>query len=184
MKNKQLVIFASLIISILLIGNSNAGPLQPSGERIFDPSLRINLAKDANLANTLGFPQQYGNGGFMVQNDARRFIQSLNENAYLGLTNWRLPTMSELMHLYHNDGIAWIYNNPERSRPFDNLGTYYWTNGGDSFSFISGQPVSFAAYRYVLPVASLRYRYIRPQDIRPKFDSSNLPYQPLPFYRP
>lgn len=184
MKNKQLVIFASFIISILLISNSNAGPLQQSGDRIYDPALRINLAKDANLANTLGFPQQHGSGGFMVQNDAINFIQSLNDHAYLGLTNWRLPTMSELMHLYNTDGVAWVYNNPERSRPFNNLGSYYWTDGGGSFSFISGQSVSFAAYRYVLPVASLRYRFIRPQNFRPQFNSSNLPYRPLPFYRP
>ena len=184
MKKKPLITFVSCIIAILLISHSNAGTLQQSGERLFDPSLRISLAKDANLANTLGFPQQYGSGGFMVQNDAIRFIQSLNEHNYLGISNWRLPTMSELMHLYHNDGVAWDYNNPETSRPFDNLGTYYWVDSGDSFSFINGQAVSFAAYRYVLPVASLRYRYIRPQDLRPRLDTSKFPYQPLPFYNP
>ena len=113
----------------------------------------------------------------MVYNDAIRFIRYLNDEVYLGNTNWRLPTISELSHLYHEDGISWAFRDAAAASPFENLGAMYWAQDVKSFDFGNGVEISFAAYRHVLPVASQsRMRYPLPIFKMPRY--------PYPYPRP
>ncbi len=176
MNKKIITIVFSLALTLLYFGNSYASTPLQYGDRLYDPALRLSFPKDANLAHSVGFTYT-GSGGMMLLNDAIRFIQDLNDQAYLGYRNWRLPTLSELKHLYNTDGISYVYKDSSRGLPFDNLKTYYWADGQKSFSFISGTEISFAAYRFVLPVAPLQFYRYQPFYPRPLY---KLPVYPLP----
>jgi len=184
MKQKIVSILASLILSVLFINSTNAAPLVSYGDKFYDRTLRVYVPADANLAKSLEYPFA-GSSGFVVLNDALGLIQQLNAQAYLGLSNWRLPTISELSHLYHEDDIVWLYNNPDSGKPLTNLGSFYWAQDERSFSFINGQEISFASHRFVLPVATLRIRFDRryfPRNLRRR-----MPVYPYPkpyIYKP
>lgn len=180
--NRSNLILPVFVLMVFLIGVGNAAPLEEYGDRIYEPELQLNFPRDANLAHSLGFEQTYGINGFMVYNDALRFIRFLNNQAYLGTTNWRLPTIDELRHLYHVDGVAWVYGDPSAAEPFENLGAMYWAQNIKSFDFFNGEDLSFAAYRHVLPVANWRaWPSFRPP--KPPLPLHPYPY-PAPWLRP
>ncbi len=156
---KTLGSFSLAVILVLISVPANAELVTSSAypNMVYDSELDITFLKDANYANTSGFVQSNGSSsGFMIYNDALDFIDHLNDINYGGFSNWRLPSFEddELGHLYHDDGIS--YWEPA---PFINLGSYYWTDelnydpaDGREFSFLSGNYISFAAYRFVFPV--------------------------------
>ena len=153
--NRTAEFFFCAFVSMLLLALSNtasAGPLQTSGQLVHDPALGITFMRNANVAPSIGFAQEFGSGGGMVSRDAIRLIHELNNRRYLGVSKWRLPALAELQHLYAVDGIRFNYRNPALAGPFSNLRAYYWAGNSKSFSFINGQEISFAAYRFVLPV--------------------------------
>ena len=184
MKSIIRILALAFIATALFPVTASATPpaaVQKQPGLLYDSALRIYLPQDANSAKSMGFTQTYGRNGFMILNDALRFIDALNSSAHLGIRNWRLPTIAELQHLATTDGIR-----TATPAPLIKLGSYYWADGQRSFGFILGAEVSFAAYRFVLPVATPTYSWSgwRPPSIGriPRY-----PFQrpvPFPFPRP
>ena len=68
-----------------------------AGQAYYDTVLDITWLQDANLASTNTFGVGINASGFMQWDTANRWITAMNANAgtgYLGINNWRLPTLS------------------------------------------------------------------------------------------
>lgn len=75
---------------------------------IYDDVLNVTWSQDANPAGTLGLggvwpPFTGAVKGYMNYNDAKDFINTLNQSRYLGFDDWRLPNTSPL------NGIEFVF---------------------------------------------------------------------------
>lgn len=182
MKKNILKLLVTLI-PLFFLSNTHARPIISFNGGLYDFQLGILMPNDGNLAHARNFEQEFQDHGFMVLRDAIKFIDELNDNAYLGQTNWRLPTTNELSHLYSVDGVGYVYNSRYRGLPFENLQAYYWAEGGRSYDMAHGREVNFAAYRFVLPVASKKFDFRAIQIPRQINRINKSLYQSFPFFR-
>ncbi len=78
--------------------------VNPGGQTVYDPNANVTWLANANLAasNTFGLPPCQPPGkpqicvsqdGAMNFNSAGQFIQNMNTAAYLGQSNWQIPTV-------------------------------------------------------------------------------------------
>ena len=82
-----------MLLLVLAWSSANATLIsRAGGAAYYDDSLNITWVQDANLARTRGFDAD----GLMEWGTALAFIGTLNTAGYLGVTNWRLPTMTDL----------------------------------------------------------------------------------------
>jgi hypothetical protein len=158
MNRKSFIAIPGLVVLLLSMGLANAVPLIQHGELAYDPELGITMPIDANVANAIGFEQEFGSGGGMVFRDAFRLVQHLNAKSHLGITNWRIPTLFELLYLHRLDGVRRVEGDSTAASPLVNLQPYYWTREGLGFSFYDGQFHQQGAYRFVLPVADIKVK--------------------------
>lgn len=93
MKRKLLNLVLGLGM-ISCLGSAQAALVDRGGGVIYDDVLNINWLKDANLAatNTFGV-SGIPTTGLMDWDTANRWIAAMNTAAYLGHSDWRLPTM-------------------------------------------------------------------------------------------
>jgi hypothetical protein len=69
-------------------------PLTPGGsdyQAYYDTELNVTWLADANLSKTSG----YDADGFMTGSESQTWIGTLNAASYLGVNNWRLPTVTD-----------------------------------------------------------------------------------------
>ena len=121
-----------------------------AGKAYYDTVLDITWLQNANLADTETFGVGGVNAaGFMTWNTANLWITAMNANGgtgYLGINNWRLPTLSPVNGSSFNTG-------------FSNNGT---TDGGTGATGIgwqtgSGAFVSEMGYMYYANLANLGF---------------------------
>jgi hypothetical protein len=92
---------------VLTAGSAQAALLSRlSGQAYYDDVLNITWLQNANLADT----NTFGVGGInpsgaMTWAKANEWIAAMNTAAYLGVSNWRLPTVNPV------DGSAFDYTN-------------------------------------------------------------------------
>lgn len=93
---------------------SHAALFDRGGGLIYDDSLNITWSQDAFWGQIGG----YGTGGYATQ--------TFNIN-YLGYQDWRLPTLSEMQHLFYSDFNGTLGQTPRDFSPFINvqLGPYW-----------------------------------------------------------
>jgi hypothetical protein len=82
---------------LLLAGTANAALLSRlSGAAYYDDVLNITWLADANLADTNAFGVTGINAnGSMTWAKANEWIAAMNTANYLGISNWRLPTVTD-----------------------------------------------------------------------------------------
>jgi uncharacterized protein (TIGR03437 family) len=125
----------------------NGLQVNPGGQTVYDPMSNITWLANANLAasNTFGIatctahnaPQPcVGRDGAMDWDSASQFITNMNAAAYLGHTNWQMPTIDSSCLNYGCDQPSL---NP--------LGTLYY----DQLGFQPGTPVTVAPNTAVPP---------------------------------
>jgi len=179
MKKSQLLGAVCACIFTLVTTKVNAALIQGlSGQVVYDTDLNITWLADANLAvsNTFGVTDVPGNftGGLMTWDTAQyNWLPAMNlagGSGYLGYSNWRLPLISEMSHLYFTELNVTFGNSINTSAepelayftPFGNFD--YWSSEVGIHSFIrqtfrmntgavSGADKG-AGLVYVIPVAS------------------------------
>jgi hypothetical protein len=100
----------SVMILLLACGAANAALLSRSGgQAYYDDVLDITWLADANLANTNAFGvtgiNASGMPGAMTWAKANEWIGAMNTAAYLGASDWRLPTVTDT----GTPGCDWAY---------------------------------------------------------------------------
>lgn len=147
-------ILGVLAISLLVMtGAANAALVSiDNGQAVYDSTQNISWVSNANLAatNCFGMTPCYPGGGAMswirAVGTPESWIAAMNTAAYLGVSEWRLPTTaqpdgtcssadhnaqgygigctgSEMGHLYYVDGITFF-----TPGPFSNVQPYgYWS---------------------------------------------------------
>ncbi len=98
---------------------------------VLDPNTGLTWLLDADLANSLGYPQ-----GVSSRQAALQLIKAMNSGwiANYGFADWRLPTAREIDQLTSLHGLE-----PNAPGPFVNVRPAYWTELG-----LGSQEVSFA----------------------------------------
>ncbi|WKZ13302.1 MAG: DUF1566 domain-containing protein [Gammaproteobacteria bacterium] len=88
-------VFWGIALSVLLAGSANAALLsRAGGQAYYDTVLDITWLANANLADTNAFGVTDINAnGTMTWAIATDWIAAMNTAAYLGISNWRLPTV-------------------------------------------------------------------------------------------
>ncbi|WKZ11135.1 MAG: DUF1566 domain-containing protein [Gammaproteobacteria bacterium] len=88
-------VFWGIALSVLLAGSANAALLsRAGGQAYYDDVLNITWLANANLADTNAFGVTGINAnGTMTWAKANEWIAAMNTAAYLGISNWRLPTV-------------------------------------------------------------------------------------------
>jgi hypothetical protein len=89
--------FSGIILLLLACGSANAALLSRlSGQAYYDDVLDITWIADANLADTTTFGVVGINAnGTMTWAKANEWIAAMNTAAYLGKSDWRLPTVTD-----------------------------------------------------------------------------------------
>jgi hypothetical protein len=164
----KLILGASILL--LCCGQVNAALIDQLDGTVLDTDLKIFWLQDANTAksNTFGVGGIATNGE-MYWDTAKTWINAMNTEAYLGFTNWRLPTTvqpdstcvnqssdtppqgsgvgctgSEMGHLYTLEGIT-----SSSSGPFSNVEfSDYWS--GTEYAQI--RPISHGASTFIVAV--------------------------------
>lgn len=81
---------SGIFLLVLVFSSADAALIsRMSGQAYYDTVLNITWVADANLSQTSG----YDADGAMNWNDAQTWIGSLNSASYLGVSDWRLPSM-------------------------------------------------------------------------------------------
>ena len=86
--------FCAGVFSLGLVTSAHAALVSRlGGMAVYDTDYNITWLADANLAssNTFGVSNIY-TGGVMSWDTAQSWIGAMNSNAYLGYSDWRLPT--------------------------------------------------------------------------------------------
>jgi hypothetical protein len=107
----------------------NGLQVNPGGQTFYDPMTNITWLANANLPaiNTFGLPTCkdpatpaicVAQDGAMTYDSATQFLAAMNSSAYLGQTNWQLPTIDTACMGYKCDGTA----NPMGNLFYDQLG--------------------------------------------------------------
>ena len=92
MQTKPLIL--ALLASLALSGAAHATLIDRGGGLIYDDVLDITWLQNANLAATDTFGVSgIGADGSMTWDTANDWITAMNTAAYLGYSDWRLPTM-------------------------------------------------------------------------------------------
>lgn len=88
-------VFWGIALSVLLAGSANAALLsRAGGQAYYDDVLNITWLANANLADTNAFGVTgIDVDGTMTWAKANEWIAAMNTAAYLGISNWRLPTV-------------------------------------------------------------------------------------------
>lgn len=92
-------LFRSAVCAALCLLGANAANAnlesRLSGQAVYDTDLNITWLTNADLraTNTFGVPLEYG-WGISSWNTAQSWISAMNAASYLGLNDWRLPTVS------------------------------------------------------------------------------------------
>jgi uncharacterized protein (TIGR03437 family) len=136
--------------------------VNPGGQTVYDPVSNVTWVTNANLGatNLFGLPACKDPGtpklcvnqdGAMNSNSAAQFIANMNAAAYLGQSNWQLPTVdpncdvtylcaatdTPLQNLFYNQlglspGQPVVATPKVSTGPFHNLQPYlYWACGAD-----------------------------------------------------
>ena len=173
-ENKQLMVLFGIILSCSTV--QAALHVRANGAAQYDDILNVTWLTDANYAATSGYDAD--GDGQMTWYEAQAWVGAMNNEAHLGVNNWRLSTAdpdcpsaincvnTELGSLYYTTlgNVAFELSNVG---PFTNLpmGTSmdYWTgteplwnsNSVYRFRFSSGYQSNFekSLTRYVWPVA-------------------------------
>jgi uncharacterized protein (TIGR03437 family) len=125
--------------------------VNPGGQTVYDPIANVTWLANANLgaSNTFGLPACTGvspkacvnANGAMNWNSADQFIKNMNAAAYLGQTNWEMPTADA--------SCAASYLCPAMTAPFQSL---FYTQLG----LTPGMPVVVAPQIAVGPFTGIR----------------------------
>lgn len=107
-----------LLSGLVLIGNSADAALlsRMSGQAWYDTELDVTWVADADLAatNTFGLERdrkvkpdagKVGSAGLMDWETARKWIAGMNDAAYLGKSDWRLPFNLDLGEVGCSDAV-------------------------------------------------------------------------------
>lgn len=123
MKKRISVYLIGMLLVFLLAGTAHAALIVTGEDYVYDDCLDITLLRDANYAWTLGiepYPMDYFNAYAWTE-----------ELEFEGHTDWRLPTLEELVHLFNVENVRANYPYDPQSAPFTNLLPYdFWTNVG------------------------------------------------------
>lgn len=84
--------------------------------------------QDANLAATENFGLSITSSGLMLSFEAPYWIYAMNNANYLGYSDWSLPSLDSLSHMYKNNlgGTGQPITGDEG--PFANIQLGYWSN--------------------------------------------------------
>jgi hypothetical protein len=95
MKLNKVLVLAIALLGVTGVANS-ALQSRLSGQAYYDTDLNITWLTNANLAatNTFGVPGINPNG-VMDWNTAKAWIAAMNSADYLGVSNWRLPAVTD-----------------------------------------------------------------------------------------
>ena len=164
---KKIIFFLTVFLVGGVLSTAFAYPahVEDQGSSIYDSTLFASFLQDGNYAKTSGYITLYPDGsdntsGSMTYANGLEFIATLNSSDYLGIDDWRMPTLSEMQHLRADDGIHFAYPYGEvtdslANDPFENLEPLYWVAGMGTADMTNGtyddDGYSGAAYRYVLP---------------------------------
>lgn len=144
-------LLSGVLLLVVACSSANAALLSRlSGQAYYDTVLDITWLADANLAATNPFTLPALGGGAMTLTKANEWIAAMNTAAYLGKSDWRLPTTlqpdpscgtqsdpgfpyplqgsgtgcigSEMGHLFNVYGIT-----SSAPSPFANVQSIYWS---------------------------------------------------------
>lgn len=150
---KKIIFFLTVFLGLFAFTTAIAAGLDDQGSSIYDDDLGASFLQDANYAKTSGYITYYPGGsentsGSMTYANGLAFIATLNSCSYMGIDDWRMPTLSEMQHLRNSEGVN--ISNPS---PFENLEPLYWVSGAGTADMDNGTYDSAvymgAAYRYV-----------------------------------
>jgi|CXWL01.1.fsa_nt_gi hypothetical protein len=83
---------SGIVLLLLACSSANAALVSRSGgQAYYDTATDLTWVADANLAQTSG----YDADGLMTWSAAQTWVGTLNTASYLGVTNWRLPTVTD-----------------------------------------------------------------------------------------
>lgn len=94
------ILLCGSVFSVGLLSNANAAlETRLGGLAVYDTDIDITWLTDADYAKTSG----YDADGLMNWYDANTWAASLNIS---GTSNWRLPEVNEMIHLYNVEDIS------------------------------------------------------------------------------
>jgi hypothetical protein len=96
MRKITLVLSVALLLGFSTLALADLVPYE--GGLLYDTDLGITWLKDANFAKTSG----YDSDGWMTWGEATLWASTLD---YGGSTEWRLPTIAEMYHLFYTEGV-------------------------------------------------------------------------------
>ena len=98
MKTRKTLLAAALGIGMLSATGAHAAlTFTLGGQGVYDTDLNITWLQDANLANTQSFGVSgITPGGAMTWNTAQSWIGAMNTANYLGFSDWRLSTVTDI----------------------------------------------------------------------------------------
>jgi hypothetical protein len=156
MKMKKWIVFLYTAVFLFVVSvQAQAGLVNFGGGMIFDNDINLTWLQDANYPWSL----HLGSNGLMQWDDAMAYAGGLN---YGGQTGWRLPTVTEMSHLYSVEGVRtweWGIVSPFIITVY--VGGPYWSsesivesNNAKSFTFSGGSELSYlkSELLYLWPV--------------------------------
>ncbi len=166
MKTNRGLVGWVLATALLLPGVANATLLSRlGGAAYYDDVLGITWLANANLAasNTFGLTQsptpaagEVGSTGQMTWDTANSWVTAMNTAAYLGFSDWRLPTLGPINGSAFQTGFS---TNATTDLGYAKTGASGgWRNG-------AGTPVSEMGYMYYVNLANLGFCI--PNDVAP-----------------